>query len=397
MKEFLQNIKVKIILCITLLVISGVMLFFYFRTPVIEKTDKLSEKPARTFTSDDIRNMVPRDIDTMLFTYGIRKEWIKDESKTTVTDHKTKKKDGIKEIKNKPANAELLFQKDINIPYDISTIDLTADLSILFKYYGLSEIVNEDPHKKDINIDLSIASDSLKKNIGNVRLLYNDKIKREAADVCIIINNLNEYDIKDAEPVLSSPESFSVVLPLNLERSDLQALINETKRDYIIHITLGNMDDIDVDMKSDGREKDWKMKIKGFSNEFSKTSGIIIDNKHKDKIFEDKVFDEILKNKLTPYKDSVLIKFQTKEKGPKAVNELFTNILSRTSGGKTTQVYLVNFTKDEFNYFDKQVHNLKKRGYKFLNFKDIMHKVSSAVVKDQSEDIKKGNTAEKPK
>lgn len=264
----------------------------------------------------------------------------------------------------------------------------------MFRFYGLTESINEDPRKKDLNIDLSLTSDSLKRVIGNVRLIYNDKIKREAADVCIILNNINEYELKDAEQVLKSLEGFSVVLPLNLEKSDLQAMINESKRDYVIHVTLGNEDDIDADMKSDGRERDWKIKIKGFSNEFSKASGVIVEDKRKDKIFEDKIFDELLKNRLTPYKDSVLTKFQTKETGNKKVNELFTNIISKTVSGKTTQIYLVNFSLDEFNYFDKQVHNLKKRGYKFQSFKDIMHRISSAVVKDQDEDTKKGNTAD---
>ncbi len=396
-RDLLQNIKFKIIFSGLLLIISAVLIFIYFRDPSADSKVVSKDQQKRIFTVDEIKNLVPRDIDTMLFTYGIKKEWIKDQQKefsgkpNKITDRNKSKE--VKEIKNKPANAEFLFQKDISLPFDISTIELTADLSTMFRYYGLSEYINEDPRKKDLNIDLSLSNDSLKKVIGNVRLIYNEKIKREAADVCIIINNIIDYELKDAESVLKSGEGFSVVLPLNLEKSDLQSLINESKRDYVIHCILGTSDDLEADMKSDGKEKEWKIKIKGFANEFSKTSGVIIDNKRKDKIFDDKIFDELLKNKLAPYNDTVLIKFLTKEIGSKKVNELFTNIISRTSAGRTTLVYLVNFTPDEFTYFDSQVHNLKKRGYKFLSFKDIMRRVSSAVIKEQ-EEIKKGNTAD---
>lgn len=374
-------------------------MYFYFRTP-LSVTDNLTKvNTGKVFSTDEIRTLVPADIDTIAFTYGIKKEWVKDIYKDSEDDIKRKKatekkKDDIKDTKNKQANAELLFQKNISIPFDISTIEMTADLSVMFRFYGLTEIITEDPRKKDLDINLSLAKDSLKKIIGNVKLIYNDKIKREASDVSIILNNIVDLDLKDAEPVLRSPESFSVVLPLNLDRSDLQSLINESKRDYVIRCSLGTSDDIEADMKSDGREKEWKQKIKGFSNEFSRTSGVIIENKHKDKIFEDRIFDELLKNRLTPYKDSVLIKFLTKETGNRKVNELFTNIINRTNSGKTSLVYLVNFTPDEFNYFDKQVHNLKKRGYKFMSFKDIMHRISIAVVKDQEGNVKKGNTAD---
>lgn len=371
-----KELKIKIILIASLVVVCGVLLYFYLgSSDDIEETGvvKTSEKK---FTDEELRKLIPTEIDTMLFSFGIKKEWIKD----LKIDKKTEK-----------ANSELWFAKEVSIPLDLSTIEVTTNFTNMLRYYGLDETINEDPKTRNISADVFFKKDSLKKAVGNIKLTYSDKIKRDASDVCLVLNNITDFKSSDLNDVLNSNESFSVILPLTNDKSDVQASILNSKKDFLLKFSLGKEDDIEADFKSGTENKrEWKVKIKSVSFEFARTGGVILENQVKDYAFEEKIKEEFQKYKMSMYKDTLLMKFASSNIDEKKVYDLFTNIISRTRSGFTNNFYILNLSPSEFLFLDKEIANLKRRGYKFYSFRDMMRKMNAPVVKPS--DDKKSDT-----
>ena len=368
-----RDTKFKIILAAALVIISAVLLYFYCSD---SGTDEVKKTPTdRKYTDDELKKLIPGEIDTMLFSYGIKKDWIKDGKIENKEDKKTEK-----------ANPNLWFAKDISIPFDLTTIEITSTLTNLLRYYGLEEQVTEDPKTRNVNADIFFTKDSMKKTVANVKLLYSDKIKRDAADVCLIINNITDYKSNELNDALNSTESYSIVLPLTNDKSDIQSTILNSKKDFLLKFSLGNEEDIEADFKTGQNNiREWKTKIKSVSFEFPKTGGAIIENPIRDYIFEEKIRNEFQNGNINTYKDTLLIRFNSPNTEEKKIYDLFTDIMLRTKNGFNNHIYLLNLTPSEFAFLDKEIINIKKRGYKFYSFKDLMRKINTPVLKIEEE------------
>lgn len=371
-----KELKIKIILIASLVIISGVLSYFYFSDSEELTETGITKVSDKKFTDEELRKKIPSEIDSMLYSFGVKKEWIKD---------------GKNEKKSEKASPDLWFTKDVLIPLDLSTIEVTTNFTNMLRYYGLDETINEDPKTKNISADIFFKKDSLKKTVGNIKLTYTDKIKRDASDVCLILNNITDYKSSDLNEVLNSNESFSVILPLTNDKSDVQSAITNSKKDFLMKFSIGKEDDVESDFKS-GQEgnREWRAKIKSVSYEFAKTGGVILENPVKDFVFEEKIKDEFLKYKISTYKDTLLMKFASSNIDEKKVYDLFTNIINRTKNGFTNNFYILNLSPSEFLFLDKEITNLKRRGYKFYSFKDMMRKMNAPLVKPS--DDKKSDT-----
>jgi hypothetical protein len=366
-----KDLKIKIILIASLVVVSGVLLYFYLNRTNNDKENLPEQKTEKKYSDEELKKIIPNEVDSLLFSFGIKKEWIKD----------------IKvDKKNEKASPELWFAKDAAIPLDLGTIGVTNSLTNMLHYFGLEGVINEDPKTRNVNADIYFKKDSLKKTVGVLKLTYNDKVKRDASDVCFILNNISDFKSSDLNDVLNSPESFSVVLPLTNDKSDVQSQILNSKKDFLLKFSLGKEDDVEADFKS-GQEgsREWRAKIKSISYEFTKTGGIILENPVKDFAFEEKIKDEFQKYKMNTYKDTLLMKFASSNIDEKKIYDLFAHIISRTKSGYTNNFYILNLTPAEFTFLDKEISNLKKRGYKFYSFKDMMRKMSAPLVKGTGE------------
>lgn len=366
-----KELKIKIILIVSLVVVTAILSYFYFNSSEDPKDTVTTKITDKKFSDEELKKKIPTEIDSMLYSFGIKKEWIRD---------------GKNDKKSNKVLPELWFAKEVSIPLDLSTIEVTTNFTNMLRYYGLEETINEDPKTRNISADIYFKKDSLKKTVGNIKLNYTDKIKRDASDVCLILNNIADFKSSDLNDVLNSNENFSIILPLTNDKSDVQSLIVNSKKDFILKFVIGKEDDVEADFKS-GTEgnREWRAKIKSVSYEFAKTGGVIIDNTVKDFVFEEKIKDEFLKYKITTYKDTLLQKFASANIDEKKVYDLFSNIINRTKSGYMNNFYILNLSSSEFLFLDKEITNLKRRGYKFYSFKDMMRKMSVPLVKPSDE------------
>jgi hypothetical protein len=384
--------KIKILSIISL-IIFAVILVFVRGCSNREAEKKTVEKEEKTDTkqlsADELKKIIPAEIDSILFQFGIKSEWIRNISDAPAPEkpkkEKTKKpeKPQQKPIVKQPLHGEnLWFMKEITIPKDIPFAEINLEILSLLNGYRLSSASFEDPKTYNQLFNIYYTSDTAKKVVAKINFIYSDKIKRETADICIVLDNVESYSHSVLEKVLSSGEKYSVMLPDDINKIDLQTMVLESKKDYLVKADIGTQDDIESEFRSDMKEKEWRSKVRSICYEFDKAAGIILRNPKLQHKMEMELLDEFSKYPIKAYRDTILTKYNSSEKSKKKISDLFSQILSRAKNGITSQIYVVNFTEEDYQNYMSGLHVIKKRGYKFFNFSDIMKRRSRAETKD---------------
>lgn len=334
---------------------AAVILFYFVWTSGNSTSNRTADiSKINTLSKEKISN----DIDSISATFGIHKDWIKPVSQKS------------KYVKS---SEDLLISKEIKIPYDLPAIDLNYEFSNFLRDNYFKERVTEDPKTKNVLMEIYPVSDTSEKLCGIINLVYVDSLKRTASDVCVLIDSIESYSIENTESVLGSTEEFSIYLPLRNDKSDFQSKIIDSKRDYRLKFVISDESDVTADFKIDMLEKVWKAKVKSIAISFPNSGEIILKSKTNYPEFENAVVEEFKKNNITVYKDSIFSQFKPAEQ---KVNSLFSDIMTRSGSGKKFLFYSVNFNPEEFSYFDKEISKLKKLGYRFYDFKDMINKIN---------------------
>ncbi|MEO8210095.1 MAG: hypothetical protein ABI840_06010, partial [bacterium] len=307
-------------LTLAMVLIALVIILFYFYVSTDKNSDekyKISQNANRL-----TKEKFLKDIDSINSTFGIKKEWTRDISS--------------KEKEPKSNAASLWISKEVLIPVDLPTIDLNFEISNYLRSNNFEDKVTEDPKTKSISMDIFSLQDSGKKQAGILKFIYSDTVKRNAAEVCIILDSLDFYDLTDVEKILSSTQEFSVFLPLRNDKADYQSLIMDLKKDYLIKFSIGDENDVEADFKDDMKESVWKSKVKSVYVNFPQATGIIISDKKDLKDFNYDVTAEFEKNNIKIYKDSLLGQFKRSEN---KTASLFSDIISKSNSGKKFLYY----------------------------------------------------------
>lgn len=349
--------KITILISVSIIIVAAVLICIYLSSGNENDSINNSDKNLRPKN----KNVISRQIDSIIFTFGIKKEWIHNNEPSA--------KDSLSKDKNiKSRINQQLISKEVFIPMDLPVIDLNHEISGYLKINDLSETVIEDPKSKNLLINIFSETDSNKQPAGNLKFIYSDSVKRNAAKVCIVFDSIDYYNFNDVERMLVSTQEFSVFLPLRNDKADFQSSVTGAKRDYLIKLIIGNEDDIEADFKSDMKESLVRSKIRTLYLNFPQTSGIILNGRNNLKEFENKIREEFEKNNMKVYQDTV---FAEVRRGDDIVASLFKDIVNRSNSGKKILFYIVNFSPENFNEYDNQVYALKKKGFKFYNFKEL--------------------------
>ncbi len=381
LSEFFYNNKNKLILAGVLAILMIVLAVFYRMNGMKDKAviKEFSTNEVKILSSDELKKILPAKIDSIASLFGIRKEWISDANNSEVVKSvkgKTDKKNDAKsDKKTKPVlNDALWFAKNIQIPKDVSTAELNLEIKSSLAEYDFDSRANEDPRSGNLMINIFNKKDSSSKTLAFVNLEFSDKIKRDAADVCLIINNVENIPLPQLEKMLLLPDKYSVVLPDMVARIDAQTVVLDTKRDYVLFMDIGTEEDLLSEFKKDMSQKELKSKVRTTCYEYDKASAVIILNPKKIHPMETDVLMEFSKYNLKAYKDTILIKFVSEEKSVKKINAFFSDIQTRSQKGAKSMIYLVDFNNDDINSFRNESYKLKRKGFKFYNFTEIMKK-----------------------
>jgi hypothetical protein len=384
--------KVKILLILSLLIFAIILVFLRGCSKtetekiVQEKEEKIETKQ---LSPEEIKKIVPNETDSILYRYGIKQEWIRNVSDSPLPEkpkkEKTKKPSDktSKPLIGQPIKTgNLLFLKEVTIPKDIPFAELNLDIVNLLNGYKLTSTSFEDPKTYNQLLNIYYTVDTSKKVIAKINFLYSDKIKRETADICIVLDNVDKYSHSFLEKVLSSSEKYSVMLPDNINKLDLQTMVLESKKDYLVKAEIGTQDDIEAEFRNDMKEKDWRTKVRTLCYEFDKAAGVILKNPKMLHKMEMELLDEFSKFPVKAYKDTILTRYNSSESSKRKVSDLFNIILTKTKNGIISQIYLVSFTEEDYENYLSNLNIIKKRGYKFFTFSDIMKRRTKTETKD---------------
>jgi hypothetical protein len=349
-------LKIKILTTISLAILSVILLFIYSsvkkEVEEEEKKNKIS-----SITSDQLKKLASTEIDSILVDFGIKEEWIIEQLE--------------KDTNKKQSPGKLWFFKKVIMPRDISPSELLLEINEFLNAIKFSTVVNENPKTRDLLMDIYYAEDTLE-ILAKINFLYSNEIKRDAADVCIILNGLQNLPDEELEKILDTPESFSLILPFEIEETDIQSVIFDSGKEYLLMFDIGSEDDIDADFRSNLKVEDWKSKVRSFCYEYDKAGGVLLTIRSEQYKFENDVKEEFRKYRNNVFRDTVFIKFDSEEEGKKKIVNLFDDIKLRTRTGKRSLIYLVNFSLEDLQNFSKYVFELEKKGFKFMTFGNII-------------------------
>jgi len=174
--------------------------------------------------------------------------------------------------------------------------------------------------------------------------------------------------------VLNSTERYSLILPVNIEETDIQSTIFDSEKEYLLLLNIGGEDDIHADFRNNMKGKNWKSKVRTLCYEYDKAGGILLRIQSKQFKFENDIRDEFKRFRGNVFRDSVFIDFKQVNDGGDKVKALFSDIKQRASKNNRNLIYLVNFSFEDFQNYAKRVYSLKKKGYKFVTFSSSIRK-----------------------
>jgi hypothetical protein len=257
----------------------------------------------------------------------------------------------------------------------------------------LSTTINEDPKTRNLSINIHHTEDTLKRVLAKIDFIYSDKVKREAADVCIILNNLQDFSEEELNDVLNSTERYSLILPANIEETDVQSTIFDSGKEYLLMLDIGDEDDIHADFRSNMKQKNWKSKVRTLCYEYDKAGGVLLLIRSNQFKFENDIKDEFERYRSNVFRDTVFIDFEQVYDDGNKITVLFNDIKQSVSKGKSSLIYLVSFSFEDFQNYSNSIYSLMKRGYKFMTFNSIIKKRHQRDKdSNQQENNKQGNS-----
>ncbi|HAX48364.1 MAG TPA: hypothetical protein PK850_12105 [Ignavibacteria bacterium] len=372
-KEFFKSFRNKVIVIAALLVVTASLLASkYFLNESPPGTDSqttisgnFTDITAENLSNEQLRSILSTGVDSVLGIFGIKNDWI-----SNSVDEKSQKKT----VKNESGQTEL-FTKTVLIPNELSSIEVNAELSSYFKNYGLVTAVNEDIITKDVVISV-MYSDTAKSKLplAKINIVHSEKVHRESAIVCVIINNITEYDPEDVDKLLINKSEFSFVFPRNLDEIDLQNKLLHHKKDVIINLTVGGRDNYETDFTASMDEKAIRERVKSFSVDFPTVTTVILTKKDNDinPAFVNAVANDLSSFKIKVIHDNELAVLYNKaeEESKDKFTILAGNLKSKGNLSKSI-VTSIKVNKDEFGIFYDEVLKLKRLGYKFYNFAEF--------------------------
>jgi len=349
-----KRLKIKILTALSLLILSLILLFIYSKVKRVEDEDEKINTQV-SYTSEQLKKLTSAEIDTILADFGIKKAWITDRLFKDTVKEQNPKED------KQSSTGKLWFHKDVTIPKDLSAPELMVEINDFLNTIKLSTKVNEDPKTRNLSVDIYFSSDTIKKTLAKINFLYSDKIKRSTADVCIVLNKLHNLTEKELNSVLNSPEKYAMILPTHIEETDIQSIIFDSRKEYLLLLDIGSDEDIEADFRSDMRVEDWKSKVRSFCYEYDKAGGILLNVRSNQFKFESDVNEEFQRYRNNVFRDTLLIKFDSDEEGEKKINALFSDIKKRAKSGYRSLIYMVDFSYNDFQFYSKELYELEEK------------------------------------
>jgi hypothetical protein len=375
------NIKNKHKLLAVLIVVPVIIALFILNSIMGDANDENLGNTQIPLTSESLKQTIPAKIDSILFSFGIKKEWIKN---IDPSQPDSSKKSKSKE-KPKPKYANAWLIKNVEIPRDLPLSDVNYELTNYLASLKLNTIAFEDPRSSSLSLELLNAAGDTGNVEAVINVSYNDSLSRNGSEIALILTNTEQYTPAELKTMLESPENFSIVLPIDYKYSDIQSLILESGNDYILFYSIGQEDDFSADFRENVPEKEWKSKVKFISIAFPKAAAVILNNPEQLYKYEKAIREHFLEYRPNVFRDTLYTDIRNSELPGGPVDKIYESILSNSKAGKKYQIYIAEFTPAEFDMYKQRIYELKKKGHKFVSLSKVLRNMEKTLPKDKRE------------
>jgi hypothetical protein len=326
-------------------------------------------------------------IDSILTSFGILKEWV-------VTSNAQIKDKAKSNKENKDLTKTLWFSKRIEIPKDLSTIEVNYDLTNYFKDRDFSVSVDEDIKTKDIEMNVYKNSDTIKSQaIIFISLKHSDKIQRASGYVSMVINKFYDYKDEQIADLIQNENNYSFLMPYNLDHTDIINKLVHNKKETVIELNVNEAENFESEFRAGMSPNEITKKVKELQSDFPNVKNVILKNNLKsgsDRQLTENIGKELEKFHLKVFKDSLFITNNVTNS-----SELV-NLIRDKSNQKKYIYIIVNFSYDELIKFRDESTILKKKGYKFYTLTELMNIEIEKIRKDKEAQEKKKEEKPKP-
>lgn len=308
-------------------------------------------------------------IDSILYTFGIKQEWI--------TTEKPK-------AQKKAASRAVWFTKVVLIPKDLASAEINLDISTYLNEAGLSSRVNEEIISKDIAIYVNHPDSTQQLPAAIIQIIHSEKVKRTDVTVAIILDKVSEFSESDLDKLMISRNEFSYVFPRNLDDIDVQHKLLQHKKDVLINLTIGGKDNYEADFNTLLDEKGIREKVRNFNADFSTINKVLLTKAEGEaglNLLQKKITEELGKYNIITINDTMLTPVYDSGEDDK-IGTFFKDLVQKSASNKNIiTIYPVD--KSEFAEFYRHVLILKKLGYKFINLSEFVNYVKEQNKKEQ--------------
>ena len=369
-KNFWSISKNQLITLIILILFSGILFFIFITKNNKDDNNTFHDKDTVNSFNNKIKNpetSLNNSIDSILFTFGIKKDWI-----STDTGN-TQKKAGW-------------FVKSVSIPKDLTSVEINLDISSYLNESGLACRVTEDILSKDITILVSDPDTAKKLPAALIQVTHSEKVKREAGTIAVIIDKINEFSPEDLDRLILKKNEFSYIFPRNLDDIEIQHKLLQYKKDIVINMSIGSRENYEADFNTEMDEKSIHDKVKSFNADYPSINKVLLTkiiNNAALITVQNKITAEFVKYNVTVINDSMLT--SAYKSGEKDILGYFFGNIVQKAGLAKYAIAVLPLEKAEFDDFYKRIVVLKKLGYKFLNLTEYFN----AIKEDKKSELEK--------
>jgi hypothetical protein len=343
-----------------------------------------------------LKTKTPGDIDSILYNFGIKKEWIT----TADGSDKTQK---TKTDKSKKENSAVWFTKFVTIPRDVNSAEVNLDLTRYTRLIGLSPSVSEDIRTTDIIFDINnmdmndTSTEKTSRPLARIFINHSDKINRESGTFVIILDNIGDFKKNEADDLLDNTSEFTYIIPRSPDDIDLQSKLIQQKKDVILNVTESKSDNYDADFRMGTDLKEIRQKAHSLNVDYPTVKTVLLTRTDvpagTDRTLP-AIMDELEHYSFRVYTDTSIARLLSKsdEESKNKISIIVSQLKSRAVGGKKVMTIL-SLSYEEFQSFYGEVLTLKKLGYRFYT----LSKMNEVELERQKREKMKEEKADKTK
>lgn len=350
----MSRLKIKFIVVFILFIVSVIL--FLFR-PVENEKERIIKSVK---TGEEIKNSLLSEIDSVLFLFGIKKDWIKNSAGKSSAEW---------------------FTKEIYLSYDIYAGAVLSDLNRYLLKYDLRGYSKEDFNPNPlvpVNLYTQIKDISVQPEVtvAGLGFLYKDGLKRDAGEICIVLDKFENFEREKAVEIINNQSYFSFVMPNVFEAIDIQALMIDSKSNYINCFELGEADNYQADFReqNDNRRNrgDNIRKIHQICNEYDKEKALVLLNPLKINETQSEIIKGLSKCRGNLFLDTLLLKIDLNNE--KYGSELgFDKLIKENTGnGSISKAVLLSINGEDYSKLIEAVSGMEKAGFRFYYFNDFI-------------------------